>query len=596
MLHKGHCGYEKTLRLAKSMYYWPGMNNSVKQTCEACRQCLERSPTQPVENPVEPLRNLNDLFPMSDVGIDLFNLRGTEYIVMVDRFSNKLFCHRLHSTSTKSVTNILLAWFHAFGFPLRIRSDFGPQFRGPFRDFCSSFNIHHEVSSAYNPRSNGLSESGVKAVKRLLDKCIDNKENFDSALMHYNNTPFSGKSGRSGASPNALFFHRILRTQLPSTSLHLRPLSTSQIHQFIEDRAASHEQVRDQQQQHPSYEQLRTGDSVYLQDPHSKRWDERGIISDIRESGRSYDVRLSSGKLTTRNRRFLKPASPHAFQASLSPAAKKQVRGFMLPNGQVLSTFMQQEEHSLAISSVARAFFASLHSTPVRTHHVFSINMGGSSSSEPEPENEIIQNRVSANQLNEEKEGFTMFNFHNSSTICTCAGLMALGAAAGAGYFCAHHLQKKKHKRTRGELDRLRAATERALAGIPPLPHLPPVHGEPGSVALFPADQYAAWQRSGAVPGRAVTVEPGPRYPPGQIVELPQHEPPPQVPPRSEAIPVATVASLLSHSTAVLPSGGGFRGARSGTSSGRPPIPPRGRDVRRGGRDCDDDEDSPTLD
>ena len=40
-----------------------------------------------------------------------------------------------------------------------------------------------EVSSAYNPASNGLAEVGVKNVKVLLYECLDSKECFESLFV-----------------------------------------------------------------------------------------------------------------------------------------------------------------------------------------------------------------------------------------------------------------------------------------------------------------------------------------------------------------------------------------------------------------------------
>ena len=167
---------------------------------------------------------------------------------------------------------------------------------------------------------------------------------------------------------------------------------------------------------------------VRVQDPHSGRWDGFGKVICVRESGRSYDVELENGRVTTRNKRFLKRADTACHVTPCQSARK--LRGFVLPSGEVLSTYMQQEAEKLGISSVARAFFARLHSRSTTVHQVFTSSvMGNNSSSESEPENEVTQNRISANQINEEQEGFTMFNFHNSSTLCTCAGMLALGAA-----------------------------------------------------------------------------------------------------------------------------------------------------------------------
>ena len=68
------------------------------------------------------------------------------------------------------------------GWPRSIRSDAGLQFCGKFPTFCVGNNIEHHLSGPYNPKSNGLAEATVKNVKYLLQKCLANGEDVDSAL------------------------------------------------------------------------------------------------------------------------------------------------------------------------------------------------------------------------------------------------------------------------------------------------------------------------------------------------------------------------------------------------------------------------------
>ena len=52
---------------------------------------------------------------------------------------------------------------------------------------------------------------------------------------------------------------------------------------------------------------LSINQKVMVQNPISKSWDEKGIITGIRRKRRSYDVLLDSGKTFIRNRTFLRP-------------------------------------------------------------------------------------------------------------------------------------------------------------------------------------------------------------------------------------------------------------------------------------------------
>lgn len=52
---------------------------------------------------------------------------------------------------------------------------------------------------------------------------------------------------------------------------------------------------------------LEIGQRVYLQGPASRRWKETAVITAVREHGRSYEIEREGGKLTVRNRRFIRP-------------------------------------------------------------------------------------------------------------------------------------------------------------------------------------------------------------------------------------------------------------------------------------------------
>ena len=124
LLHIPHAGKVKTKKAAQLLYYWPGMTRDIQQLVESCSTCQERLPSQAPE----PLHLTIAAFPMSDVAADLFDIQGQTWLVMVDRYSGYPFTKRLHSNTTKSVTDTLFSWFLEFGLPNHIRTDGGPQF------------------------------------------------------------------------------------------------------------------------------------------------------------------------------------------------------------------------------------------------------------------------------------------------------------------------------------------------------------------------------------------------------------------------------------------------------------------------------------
>ena len=107
---------------------------------------------------------------MRHVETDLFDAIGKIWIVLVDRYSGYAWTHQLKRTDTATVMGQLSTWFTEYGWPSTLRSDGGPQFRTEFSAFCRNNGIKHELSSPYNPESNGLAEAAVKNIKTLITR------------------------------------------------------------------------------------------------------------------------------------------------------------------------------------------------------------------------------------------------------------------------------------------------------------------------------------------------------------------------------------------------------------------------------------------
>jgi hypothetical protein len=109
--------------------------------------------------------------------------------------------------------------------------------------------------------SNGLAERSVKTVKYLLLKS-DNYIDFEKRLYEMQNIPSSGDI----VSPANFFFKRRFRTDLPTLDPFFNPVQ-------IEEKGRK---------------RLKIGDKVRIQNAVSKRWDDSGVVGDIRDSSRSY--------------------------------------------------------------------------------------------------------------------------------------------------------------------------------------------------------------------------------------------------------------------------------------------------------------------
>jgi hypothetical protein len=296
LMHRGHCGIVKSQKLAKSLYFWPGMPSDIKNLVEACEACQTLRPSLHTDIVLSPPPADE---PFDQVGTDLFEFAGNDYIVLVDQYSGFPLVAKLPNIRSETVIRALDSWFLEFGYPRRIISDHGRQFLEGFDEWCQTHGIIHKplMSSPHNHRANGLAEAAVKQVKHLLKKA-DGWSDFNVRLLYYRTTP----RAVGDKSPAELFFKRQLRTDLPAWS---PPPPDVDEGNEIGDGVDSHVD---------RLPPLKIGERVRLQNPLSKLWDDTAVVVATRDAGRSYFVsKDSDGRQLLRNRRFLKPLPPSAF-------------------------------------------------------------------------------------------------------------------------------------------------------------------------------------------------------------------------------------------------------------------------------------------
>ena len=222
--------------------------------------------------------------------------------------------------------------FCQVGVPQSIMSDGGPQFTsGVFRNFLNRWGVQHRVSSPHYPQSNGRAESAVKAAKKLIRCCWDDcrnqldEERWTRGILQQRNTP-----GRGGRSPAQIVFGRPVRDLLPA---HRRSFAPEwQLAADVAEQRLSQQQQRADDlynRQARDLMPLSVGNQVAVQDDRTKRWDRHGVVCEIGPY-RRYFVRLSSGRVLTRNRCHLRRRYGYAMPDSLAhgaPAATPEPSG-----------------------------------------------------------------------------------------------------------------------------------------------------------------------------------------------------------------------------------------------------------------------------
>ena len=174
VLHMGHYAIDKMSLRARETVYWPGISKDIRSTYHQCHICAKFARTQQRET----LQSVETLqITWEQLGLDIFSLRNTQYLLVIDYFSWFPVIKQLQSLHSVSVIKHLKDIFTEIGVPRNIVSDGGTQFTlQEFRDFTRTWGIQHTVTSPTNAQSNGQAECFVQTIKNSLTKAIEGEK------------------------------------------------------------------------------------------------------------------------------------------------------------------------------------------------------------------------------------------------------------------------------------------------------------------------------------------------------------------------------------------------------------------------------------
>ena len=151
----------------------------------------------------------------------------------------------------------------------------------------------------------------MKSIKRLLENTANGdgslqSNKFAAAILQYRNTPLPGMN----LSPAQILLHRQLRDLIPNKPNHYKInkdwiLSAMEREEIYSKRNIAIATQYDDKTR--CLKPLERGQHVLLQCKEGSKWKDQGVVVEVLPF-RQYRVRmLGSGRITLRNRRFLKP-------------------------------------------------------------------------------------------------------------------------------------------------------------------------------------------------------------------------------------------------------------------------------------------------
>ena len=188
-IHDGHQGIEKCMLKAKESMLWAGISDDIREAVESC------GIYQLTSIAVKPVGNVRKVPPHAwhTLGTSLFYWSKMDYLVIGDYFSEFLLLKKIPNTSMHLVIKELGMIFTEFRCPFVLKSDNGPCYTSrEFHDFLEFYQVYQITSSPHHPQSNGFAKVLVGILKKLMEKSIKDRKQWDYGLLQYRLTAVAG--------------------------------------------------------------------------------------------------------------------------------------------------------------------------------------------------------------------------------------------------------------------------------------------------------------------------------------------------------------------------------------------------------------------
>ena len=173
-----HPGRDETIRKTRELYLWLKMNQWIMDYVKGCATCQQNKiQTHKRKTPPFEITTTLDMKPFSQITMDLITglpqVNGKDMILtIVDHSCSRVAIFILCTTTITGpgIAQLYMQNIYPwFGLPSRVISNRDPRFTSQFgKALTTKLGINHNISMAFHPQTDGLSERKNQWVEQYL--------------------------------------------------------------------------------------------------------------------------------------------------------------------------------------------------------------------------------------------------------------------------------------------------------------------------------------------------------------------------------------------------------------------------------------------
>ena len=193
----GHPGIERTTRLIRERFYWPGMTSEIENYVKGCDRCI-RAKDRGIER--APLVNVTTTYPLELVCFDYLSLEPSKgvgnVLVITDHYTKYAVAVPTKNQTAHTTAEVFYNEFVVrYGIPTRLHSDQGANFTSDLiKELCKLMGMSKSQTTPYHPQGNAGPERFNRTLLSMLSTLessqkSDWKKYVNSLVFAYNSIP-----------------------------------------------------------------------------------------------------------------------------------------------------------------------------------------------------------------------------------------------------------------------------------------------------------------------------------------------------------------------------------------------------------------------